>query len=592
MEFFQANMGIFIIIGIVLLAFIVIFSIWAKLYRKATKELAFVRTGQGGEKVVINGGSIIIGLFHEVIDVNLRTLRLVVTRKEKQALITKDKIRVDVEVEFYLRVKQDKTAISIAAQTLGSRTKDPMALKDLIEGKFIDALRSVAAEMEMNELHEKRSDFVQKVQNALASDLEKNGLELESVSLTGLDQTNISHFDPNNAFDAQGLTKITKTIEANRKMQNDLKQATSVEIAQKNLDAQKKHLTIKEEEAMAKLSQQEEIANKAAEQASRISLTQTEQKKIADTAKIKALKTIEEENITKARTIQEAEIAKTISISQKRKDKEIAEGLLRETEILTARKVEETQIEKNKSIQEAQIASDIVIAKKSQEHSKAETLKNEEYAKAIISEEQIITAKETEKANRAKKITLIKANEKAEMEAIDVVVAARAKAEAAEMEAVAIMKLAEAERKRYEIEAEGKRKINEAINVVSDAQIALNVKLELIKAMPQIIEASVKPIESIDSLKVIDIKGLDGFGSDKDGANGKSSSFTQDLVNSALRYRAKSPLLDSLLGEIGIKGTNLSDLSGFLTETKDEATEVVSEVVENISKEVKEKISK
>ncbi len=431
MGFFQANMGIFIIIGIVLLAFIVIFSIWAKLYRKATKELAFVRTGQGGEKVVINGGSIIIGLFHEVIDVNLRTLRLVVTRKEKQALITKDKIRVDVEVEFYLRVKQDKSAISIAAQTLGSRTKDPMALKDLIEGKFIDALRSVAAEMEMNELHEKRSDFVQKVQNALASDLEKNGLELESVSLTGLDQTNISHFDPNNAFDAQGLTKITKTIEANRKMQNDLKQATSVEIAQKNLDAQKKHLTIKEEEAMAKLSQQEEIANKAAEQASRISLTQTEQKKIADTAKIKALKTIEEENITKARTIQEAEIAKSISISQKRKDKEVAEGLLRETEILTARKVEETQIEKNKSVQEAQIASDIIIAKKSQEHSKAETLKNEEYAKAIISEEQIITAKETEKANRTKKITLIKANEKAEMEAIDVVIAARAKAEAA-----------------------------------------------------------------------------------------------------------------------------------------------------------------
>ena len=588
MGFVEKNMGMLIIIGLVLLGLIVIISIVAKLYRKATKELAFVRTGIGGEKVIVNGGALVIGLFHEIIDVNLRTLRLVVTRKEKQALITKDKIRVDVEVEFYLRVKQDVDAISIAAQTLGSRTKDVKALKELIEGKFVDALRSVSAEMEMNELHEKRSDFVQKVQNALASDLEKNGLELESVSLTGLDQTNITHFDSNNAFDAQGLTKITKTIEANKKIQNDLKQATSVEIAQKNLDAEKQHLLIREQEAMAKLAQQEEIANKAAEQSARVSQTQTEQKKIAQEAEIKAKKQIEEINIAKDKTIQEAEIEKAIVISEKTKNKEIAQGLLKETEIATARKVAEAEIEKNKSVKEAEIASEIVLAEKSQEHSKAETLKNQEYAKAVISEEQIETAKETEKASRAKKVSIIKANEKAEMEAIEVVVAAKAKADSAKLEAVAIMQLAEAQKKKYEIEAEGKRKINEAVNIVSDAQIALTVKLALIKSMPEIIEASVKPIESIDSLKVIDIKGLDGFGSKGSGSGATAGgNSTQDLVNAALRYRAESPLLDSLLEEVGIKGKKLEDLTGFLSQdvnpklniSEDETT-VLTEVEE------------
>ena len=565
MGFIEKNLGMLIIIGLGLLALIVIVSIIAKLYRKATKELAFVRTGIGGEKVIVNGGALVISLFHEVIDVNLRTLRLVVTRKEKQALITKDKIRVDVEVEFYLRVKQDVEAISIAAQTLGTRTMDVRALKELIEGKFVDALRSVSAEMEMNELHEKRSDFVQKVQNALASDLDKNGLELESVSLTGLDQTNITHFDSNNAFDAQGLTKITKTIEANKKIQNDLKQATSVEIAQKNLDAEKQHLIIREQEAMAKLAQQEEIANKAAEQSARVSQTQTEQKKLAQEAEIKAKKQIEEINIAKDKSIQEAEIEKAIIISEKTKNKEIAQGLLKETEILTARKVQEAEIEKNKSVKEAEIASEIILAQKSQEHSKAETLKNQEYAKTVISEEQIVTAKETERAARAKKVSIIKANEKAEMEAIEVIVAAKAKADSAKLEAAAIMQLAVAEKKKYEIEAEGKQKINEAVNIVSDAQIALTVKLALIKAMPEIIEASVKPIESIDSLKVVDIKGLDGFGAKgSTGATGGGNS-TQDLVNAALRYRAESPLLDSLLEEIGIKGKNIEDLSGFLS---------------------------
>ena len=50
-----------------------------------------------------------------------------------------------------------------------------------MEGKFVDALRSVAAEMRMEELHEKRTDFVQKVQSTLNEELSKNGLELETV---------------------------------------------------------------------------------------------------------------------------------------------------------------------------------------------------------------------------------------------------------------------------------------------------------------------------------------------------------------------------------------------------------------------------
>ena len=75
----------------------------------------------------------------------------------------------------------------------------------MIEGKFVDALRSVAAEMTMEELHEKRGMFMQKVAPRVAEDLLKNGLELELVSLTNLDQTNMEFFNPSNAFDAEGL---------------------------------------------------------------------------------------------------------------------------------------------------------------------------------------------------------------------------------------------------------------------------------------------------------------------------------------------------------------------------------------------------
>lgn len=92
------------------------------------------------------------------------------------ALITLDRLRIDVKAEFYVRVRPDAGAIAMAAQTLGARTMHPEALKDLVEGKFVDALRSVAAGMSMNQLHEQRADFVQKVQQVSSSDLAMNGL--------------------------------------------------------------------------------------------------------------------------------------------------------------------------------------------------------------------------------------------------------------------------------------------------------------------------------------------------------------------------------------------------------------------------------
>jgi hypothetical protein len=72
-----------------------------------------------------------------------------VSRGRNKALITKDRMRVDVVSEFYVRVQAQTDAIAAAAQMLGQRTLEPQTLKELVEGKFVDALRTVAAEMTM-----------------------------------------------------------------------------------------------------------------------------------------------------------------------------------------------------------------------------------------------------------------------------------------------------------------------------------------------------------------------------------------------------------------------------------------------------------
>jgi len=149
--------------GIGLAAFLILGLIVTRLYHRATKEIAFVRTGFRGERVIMNGGALVLPVLHETMPVNMNTVRLAVERKNVDALITLDRLRIDVKAEFYVRVRPDAGSIAMAAQTLGLRTMNPEALKDLVEGKFVDALRSVAAGMTMNQLHEQRADFVQKV---------------------------------------------------------------------------------------------------------------------------------------------------------------------------------------------------------------------------------------------------------------------------------------------------------------------------------------------------------------------------------------------------------------------------------------------
>jgi uncharacterized membrane protein YqiK len=525
----------------------------ARLYRRASKETSFVRTGFGGEAVVMNGGALVLPVLHETIPVNMNTLRLEVARHHDQALITKDRMRVDVLAEFYVRVAPAREAISAAAQTLGRRTMAPQELKELIEGKFVDALRSVAAELTMNELHEQRTQFVQKVQQVVTEDLTKNGLELETVSLTGLDQTPREFFNPDNAFDAEGLTKLTEEIERRRKIRNEIETNTRVEVERQNLDTQKRSLEIKREEEAATLAQQREIETLRANQAAEVALIKAAKEREAESAKIAAERDIEQERIAKDQTN-------------------------RERQILSARALETAEVEKRRMLELAEQERQIAIATKSKEESQAKAEADKARALAIKAEEQVRTVQETEVAERQKAIELIEAARAAERDAISVKVAAEAEKQAAadraeaakllaqgEAEAIAIRAAADA--KRLAVQAEGERAINEAANLLSAEQVALRVREALIAKLDQIVAASVEPLKSIESIKVVDVSGLTGVGGSGTGTDaGPGSSgggnLADQVVQSAMRYRAQAPLIDSLLREVGLAGVTPSAIGG------------------------------
>ncbi|HMB77450.1 MAG TPA: flotillin domain-containing protein [Kiloniellaceae bacterium] len=566
-----------VIAAILLVALVTIGLIFSRLYRRSTKEISFVRTGLGGQKVIMDGGCLVFPVLHDTIPVNMNTLRLEVLRANEQALITRDRMRVDVQAEFYVRVQPTTESIASAAQTLGKKTMHPDQLRDLVEGKFVDALRAVAAEMAMEELHEQRVEFVQKVQTAVSEDLFKNGLELESVSLTGLDQTNRDFFNPDNAFDAAGLTKLTDEIEARRKRRNEIEQDAQVAIQLKNMEAEKQKLSIARDEEYARLEQDREIQVRRADQMAQVASEQAEKKRAAEEAEIVADRQVELAKIATERSLKEGRIE--------------MERTVKERDIEAQKLIEAAEIERKKTVELTDQDRNIAIAEKSRALSESEAEAAKARAFAVREEEAVTTVRETEIAERKKSIELVQARQNAEREAIQLQVTAESKKLAAQDDAEAIRTLAEANAAeqrlaaqgeaeaeklrveaaelRYAVEAAGRRALNEAENLLSEGIVQMKVKLAVIEHLRDIVHESVKPLENIDGIKIIQVDGLtggagaNGVTGNGTGANGDGSGrgLADQVVASALQYRSQAPLIDALMKEIGMSGGDLEGLA-------------------------------
>ena len=527
-----------ILAGIVLVGLLAVGLVFSRLYRRSSKELGFVRTGLGGQKVVMDGGAIVLPVFHECVNINMNTLKLEVSRAGADSLITLDRLRVDAVAAFFVRVIPSVDGVANAAQTLGQRTMHPDSLKELVEDKFVDALRAAAVSMSMHQLLDKRADFIQAVQNAVSEDLLKNGLELESVSLTRLDQTPIKFFDAQNAFDAEGLTKLTQQTQQRARERNEIEQDTSVAIAKKNYEATQLKLTIEKDQTFATLQQQQEVATRQVQQSAEVASITAQREREAQQAKIDA-----------ERLVQEAEVEKNRAIRQR--------------QIEADREVQVAKIDQEKQTTLADQEKLISIAEKSKAQSEAETQANEARALAARAEEQVKTAREVAIAERDKQIALVAAEQEAQQQAIGIRVAAAAEKDAAENQAQAVKIKADAQQVQYQVEAKGIEMRNAALNTLAAEQIAMQIKMKLLEALPGIIEASVKPMEKIDGIKIVQVDGLNrgaGGGSASAGAGGSGGNLAEQAVAAALAYRAQQPILDAVLGEIGMKGGDLNGL--------------------------------
>lgn len=547
----QISFGFFLIAAFL---FFILFIglVLARLYKRTTREISLVRTGSGGKKIIMDGGVLVIPLLHEVSPVNMKTLRLEVQRSHDGALITKDRMRVDVGVEFYVSVSPTDEGIARAAQTLGARTFDVGQLREMIEGKLIDGLRAVAAQMTMDQLHENRADFVQEVQNTVSEDLTKNGLSLESVSLTALDQTPFEALDENNAFNAVGMRRLAEVIAASKKERAAIDAEADVAVRRAAMEAEREKFQIIRDEEEARIQQEKEVETLKAAQEAEIAQRREESQRESETARIKREEAIRASEIARERNIRDAEITKD-----------------RELEVAN---------------QERQI----IIAQKSEEESRARASADLARAESAKAAEAVTTATEVAQADRVKQIAIIEAEREAEREATKVRLMATAQKDAAEDRAAAnreeaqgdadaITIRSEAKKSDMLAEAEGRRAITDAENALSDALINMKVALARLEAMPKVLAEAVKPAEKIDSIRIHHVSGLNQGG----GAGGAGGDAGKAPINQALDsimgMAVQMPALKKLGDELGLS------MDGNISELLD-----TDDAVEASSKEVPE----
>ena len=516
-----------ILLVIVLVAILVVVAAW--LYERASRELSLVRTGLGGRKVVLDGGVIVLPYFHKVSRVNMQTMRLEVHRHGEQALITKDRLRVDVGVEFYVSVEPTEESIARASQTLGRRTFEADKLRDLIEGKLVDTLRSVAAQQTMDELHEGRGAFVKQVKSALTEEIRRNGLELESVSLTALDQTPFTALDENNAFNAVGMRKLAEVIANSKKERATIDADAEVSVRRSAMEAAKRTLQIDLEEQEAQIEQVKTLESLRASQLAEIAASKAESEIAANAAKVEMEKSIRASDIQREEEISKAEIAQRLA-------------------------VETAEQQRN-----------ITLRKQSMDEAKAEAAASGARAEAVKAAENVETAKALAAAERGKSLDLITAEKEsqvhglrkqhaAETEADTMVTLAGARLKAAQSDADAEKVRLSAMAEELAMKAENARAMNEAENAMSPEVIELARDKARLEALPKIVEQMVRPAEKIDSIKIHHITGgaLDRSRSSGGGEGGGDKPPVNQALDSIMDMAVQLPALRKIGEDLGV----------------------------------------
>jgi uncharacterized membrane protein YqiK len=456
-----------IVIGFLALGLFAFFTIASNFYIKVGPDEAIVRTGYGGIKVVIDGGTIVVPVLHRYEKMDLTLKSFEIAREGSEGLICKDNIRADIKTAFFIRVDKTVDEIKEVSQSIGcKRASQVETLRELFDAKFSEALKTVGKQFEFVELYDKRDKFKNEILKVIGTDL--NGYRLDDCAIDYLEQTRLELLNPNNILDAEGIKKITELTSQEKIKENHFTREREKTLKKQDVEAAEAILELERQRIEATEKQKREVSEIQARENAAAAKVNEEQRLEAERARISVDEELGIATENKNRQILVAQRSKertdAVEIERITRDKNL-EIIERERAVGLASVEKEKALElERRNIQEV-IRERVMVER------------------AVVEEQQKI--KDTEafaSAERTKKVEVVAAEAAAEQSLVKEIKAAEAARKAAESLAAKVRLEADAHRDRAEKESQALKLLADAKSADHAAEGLAEAKVLQVKA--------------------------------------------------------------------------------------------------------------
>ncbi|MAJ72601.1 hypothetical protein CMK13_06315 [Candidatus Poribacteria bacterium] len=346
-------------------------------------------------------------------------------------------------------------------------------------------------------------------------------------------------------------------------------------------DVQEREFLMKQEVEKARVAQEQAIEEREIEKIKEVELAKVEQEQTVQIREIEKNLIVETEQIEQMKAVQIAEIEKDLIVEIQRFGQEETVGIREQGKLLEIERakisqeegvalrdiekalaVETSKFSQEQAVQEREIEKNLVIETAQINQNRQVELTEidkvleveqsrigQELSLQLIDEDRNISVagKQVDTAN-AQKNQLVAEAGKAEAEIGVIAVQQTKEAEwqrevaviGAEAQAQPIERLADAVLAEAMAKAQGEMAHMEARNVAEQRVLVQEAIMELIDGSADIVEQLMRPVEKIDSIKILDMGGSEG---QKDGVN---RSTMGRLANNLLDTGAISPMLKEL----------------------------------------------
>jgi len=175
-----SSMSIAIIVVFICM-FLGVLGILTKFFVKVSEGEVIIKSGVGGT-VVSFSSTLAIPNLHSVEILDITAKQAVLERRDKNAVICRDNVAMDIKIVFFMRINSTEEDILKTIRSMGcGKASDPEAISLYFESKFSESLETAARRYESSEIFNAREQFKKELGNIIGNEID--GFVIEDIAV-------------------------------------------------------------------------------------------------------------------------------------------------------------------------------------------------------------------------------------------------------------------------------------------------------------------------------------------------------------------------------------------------------------------------